>query len=133
MTEISEADLGSLAFDLREHNVIFVLPANSSIAGHIVVPGGALLQGKLVGSISCKGGSLILAPGSLFAGNAEADKIYVGGSVATPKNGESTLTAKTLIAISGDGVVHANIAARLFAVNSKNVFGVIKTLPPSRD
>jgi cytoskeletal protein CcmA (bactofilin family) len=133
MTNIAEAELGALSFDLREHNVVFVLPANSSIAGHIVVPGGALIQGKLVGSISCTGGSLIFAPNSIFAGNAEADKIYIGGSVATPKNGESTLTARTLMAISGDGVVHANIAARLFAVNSKNVFGVIKTLPPARD
>lgn len=132
MNEIAEAEVNSLKFDLKEHNVIFVLPANSSISGHIVVPGGALIQGKLVGSINCTGGSLIFAPGSVFSGNAEADKIYVGGNIATPKNGESNLISRSLIAISMDGVVHANITARMFSVNSKNVFGRMKTLPSAQ-
>lgn len=121
---------GQLSLDLKEHGVIFTLPVGSLISGNIKLPGGALILGSLSGTIVCDSGSLIFAPGSNFSGHAKSDCMYVGGNVAHPKQGNSTLTANNLMAISTDAVVHADIAARMFSLNSRHIFGSIKTLSP---
>lgn len=112
---------------------MFILPPGSVVTGNIRIPGGALIQGTISGGIICEKGSLILAPGSKFRGVGEADKVFVGGTVSKPKEGstpvKSSLMARTLMAISAEAVVHADIAARMFAINSQNVIGSIATIP----
>jgi cytoskeletal protein CcmA (bactofilin family) len=124
-----EPDIKMIQVDLREHGIMFVLPANGKITGDIELPGGALIQGVVFGKVTCARGSLILAPGSKFSGHAEADKIYVGGTVCVNDGKFSSLVARLLMAISSEAVVHADISSRTFAINSKNVYGSMKTLP----
>lgn len=126
----STFDGSQLNFDIKEHGVVFVLPAEAILDGTIKLEGGALILGKFSGNIKCNTGSLIFAPDSYFSGHAEADKIYIGGKIGQPTKGESSLMARVMMAISSDASVRANIASRLFAINSSNVFGSMRTLPP---
>ncbi len=119
-----------LTFDLREHNIVMVVPPGTVMKCDLTIPGGILIQGNVTGKIHCQKGSIIFSPESHFVGIAEADKIYIGGSIAHGTQLESSLTARAYLAISEEAVVHANLAAMAFGVKSSNVFGTMRTLAP---
>lgn len=125
----SPVESSQLVFDLRENEIVMVIPPGATGNINMTIPGGILIQGKVSGHINCRRGSFILAPGAQFAGVAEADKIYIGGTIPQVAQKESSLVARAYLAISEEAVVHADLASRAWGILSRNVFGSIKTLP----
>lgn len=119
-----------VSLDLKEKEIVFVLPLESScINGTLNLPGGAYIQGNFSGTLICARGAIIIAKGASFSGFAEADEIYIAGEVGR-KNGNkgSSLLGRHLIAVSEDAVIHADLTSRVFSMNTKNIFGSVQTL-----
>ena len=121
---------GALSLDLRQHNICFVLPEGATIANaDVTLPGGALIYGKFTGRIICHEGSLIIPKGSSFAGKAEAQQIYVEGTIRDLPSGEpTTLVGHLLIAVSEHAIGKADLASRAFAIHATNFGGRFRTL-----
>jgi len=111
-----------LVADLREHRISFVLPAGAVLSGNLDNQGGALIQGKFTGNIHCREGSLIIARGGEFSGRAEADSVYIEGTVRSIQGanaGPSILRGRLLAAISELAVGVAELHSRDFAIHSR--------------
>ena len=138
MNEKPQQSSSSLvALDIREKEIVFILPAGcSSAGGTINLTGGALIQGDFNGSIFCERGAIVIAKGASFSGFAEADEVYIAGECGNRQGRQrSSIIGRALLAISEDAVVHADITSRLFLISSNRVTGQIRTLdgePPER-
>lgn len=116
--------------DIKEKEIIFVLPQECSITGSTTnLTGGAYIQGDFSGTLICAKGALVIAKGASFSGYAEADEIYIAGEIGRTKaNKASSLVGRLMIAVSEDAVVHGDLTSRMFNINSKNIFGQMRTL-----
>lgn len=109
-----------LAINLREHGVCFVVPVGAIVSAEIDIPGGALVYGRLIGRILCRSGSLIVARGGEFSGQADADRVYVEGRVFPASDGSvSRLKGRRLVAISELAEGGADLYSQAFAVHTK--------------
>jgi hypothetical protein len=125
--QIPEA--GALVLDFEQHSICFVVPKGAIMSGDFNIPGGALIYGTLRGRIFCHEGSLVLAPGSDFAGKAEAPQIYVNGTVRAPSKGEtSELIGSILVAVSRDAIGRAKLTSRAFAIHSQTFGGQLVSI-----
>lgn len=126
---VAQASAGSLALDLRAHEVCWVLPQGATMVGSIDCPGGALILGRFEGKILCRLGSLIIGSTGEFAGRAEARQIYVEGLVRNTRAQETTvLNGTLLIAVAESARCRANLFSRAFALHTKNFSGQLTTI-----
>lgn len=141
MTEQQQKDSGSknslIALDLRQKEIVWLLPAGCSCNGATLnLTGGALIQGDFSGSIFSERGTIVIAKGATFSGYAEADEIYVAGEVGQKLGHKrSGLLGRAFLAISEDAIVNADITSRIFSIYSTRVTGAMNTLdgePPAR-
>lgn len=120
---------GELVADLREHRITFFVPAGTIVSGNVDNQGGALIYGKFTGNIHCREGSLIVARGAEFCGNAEADNIYVEGtvrSISAQPHTPSMLKGRHLVALSEHALGRAELHARGFAIHSSKFVANIR-------
>lgn len=116
-----EIATGTLTANLREHEICFVVPAGATINANLDNPGGVLILGRYSGKLRCARGSLIIGPGAEFMGTAEADSIYVQGTVRpTRSNGPSLLKGRMLVAISEIARGQADLLSRAFAIHTRD-------------
>jgi len=121
---------GTLALDLRAHEVCWVLPQGATMVGSLDCPGGALILGRFEGKILCRMGSLIIGSTGEFAGKAEARQIYVEGQVRNTRAQETTvLRGHLLIAVAESAKCRADLFSRAFAMHTKNFAGQLTTIP----
>lgn len=120
----------SLEIDLKSHGVCWILPLGGELTtGLLDLPGGALIQGKFNGRIVCKSGSLIVAESGTFAGQAEAERIYVDGLVQAGSEGQlSSLLGRQLVAISDKARGEADLMSQAFAIHTQNFSARFSTL-----
>jgi hypothetical protein len=120
---------GTLVLDMQKHGICFVVPLGALVEGDFSIPGGALIYGKMRGRIMCHEGSLILAPGSDFAGKAEASQIYINGVVRPITSDKvSEFKGNMLIAVSQEAQGRANLTSRMFAIHSRKFAGNLTTI-----
>jgi hypothetical protein len=118
-----------ISLSLREHNVSFVLPAGAKMEGNLVTPGGVMIYGELVGDVFCESGSFIVMPGAAYRGIAEADCVYVSGTVASSAGRKrSALVSRNLLAASKDAQIDADLFAQSFALHKARVWGQLHAL-----
>lgn len=121
-----------LTLDLKEKEIVFVLPLESTCSGATLeMPGGALILGHFTGSLICAKGAIIIAKGATFSGYAEADEIFIAGEIGRTKvqKGISTMVGRLCVAVSEEAVVHGDLHSRMFDIsNTKNITGNIRTL-----
>lgn len=126
----NEVQTSDLQINLVEHSICWVLPPGASMWGNIELPGGALIQGKLIGKIYCKSGSLIIESGAELIGHAKADRVYVAGKVSNSPKGEvSSLYGRNLVAISEKAEGAAKLTAQAFAIHTRTFSAQLTTLP----
>lgn len=116
-----ESDVINL--DIVNHEISFIVPVGAQIAGEVLLPGGALICGKFSGKIKSSRGSIIIANGAVFEGEAEADSVYIAGSVRNYKiDGSRSVVSKilghVLIAVSLTAEGQADLRGGSFSVNS---------------
>ena len=109
------AEQANLELQIRENNIVYLLPAGSTQkGGSLKLTGGAIIDGTFVGIIECDG-ILVIRPGATFSGRATANIIYVGGSVPQYREGStrknSLLQAEQMIALLADCEVAADLRA----------------------
>lgn len=127
--ERRSADEGVLALDLRKHEVCWVLPEGAVMSGSLDCPGGALIQGRFEGVIRCRKGSLIIAAGAYFSGKAEAQQVYIEGSVQNGAKGEtSAIKGHLLVAVSERATGRADLISRAFALHTRMFAGRLTTI-----
>lgn len=119
-----------LQVDLEEKQIVYVVPTGATIRHATThLPGGALIQGEFNGTMVCERGALIIAEGAMFSGYAEADEIYIAGSVGHEREGKkSRLIGRALIAVAEVAKVHADMSSRLFSIHTRNISGHTTTL-----
>jgi hypothetical protein len=122
-------DGGDLVLDLRDHEICWVLPPGSALTGTLDIPGGALVQGTFVGRLRCARGSLVVAADGEFTGEADADRIYVDGTIRSIRKGEpSVLRGQQLVAISEHARGQAELISRAFAIHTRSFAARITTV-----
>ena len=127
---VAPAPAGSLALDLRAHEVCWVLPQGATMVGSLDCPGGALILGRFEGRILCRLGSLIIGSTGEFAGKAEARQIYVEGQVRNTRAQEtSVLKGVLMIAVAESARCRADLFSRAFAMHTMNFAGQLTTIP----
>lgn len=127
---VSKAVASIVALDLKEKEIVFVLPQEATCTGaNLSLPGGAYIQGDFSGTLICAKGAIIIARGATFSGYAEADEIYIAGEIVRGKGPKGTsLLARLFLAASEDAVINGDLTSRMFNINSSNIHGQVRTL-----
>lgn len=131
--------LDALDISFREHQICMTIPPGSKFDGiKYDLPGGIVIFGAMRGDLRCARGSIIVAAGGYFQGNAEAENFICEGTVGSPVDSSGKLLANAVSSITARGkpaevegaanmggvaafsarsVVVARIKARAFQVN----------------
>lgn len=126
---VAEPLADHLRLNLAEHGIAFVMPRGARFAGTLDLPCGALIHGVVQGRIRCEQGSLVFAPGSEFAGEAEANMVYLCGDVKSQRTGAPTvITGKTLLSVGKTATGRAQLSARQFAICTSRFAGTMQTI-----
>lgn len=126
----NEVQASELKLNLVEHGICWVLPRGAVMGGNIELPGGALIQGRMLGKVYCRSGSLIVERGGELIGHAKADRIYIEGRVVSSPKGEvSSLYGRNLIAISEKAEGSAKLTSQAFAIHTRTFSAQFTTLP----
>jgi hypothetical protein len=85
----------AVSLDLKEHQIGFIVPANSLLRGEFLLSTGALILGSVCGRLVCSQGSIIVHRGATFEGEMEADQVFVDGEVRNISGSTAQLLAHT--------------------------------------
>lgn len=77
---------GDFKVSMQAHKICMVIPAGVLMDADFNgrdVPGGILIMGALRANVVCATGSIIVAPGGEFQGNAEANDFFIEGRITS--------------------------------------------------
>lgn len=120
-----------LMLSLVDHHIGLIIPANTTITGsEIRCDHGVAVFGTVIGSIKCLSGSIIVAERARVSGSLSAEKIYIAGTVVSPKTTSgprrlALLHALELIALSSTARVNADLCAQVYEIKSSYFNGRI--------
>lgn len=129
----AEAAVSTLRISIEEHGIGMVIPPKAVFEGTLKLDCGVVVYGIFRGTIECKKGTAIIAPGAQFSGRLTAERIAVAGKVGDPAKAakDSALLIASEDLQIGDGAdIHAVIRAPLFNIplGAKLNSSVIKSM-----
>lgn len=128
MTTPSAFDaVAEMKLTLVDHDIACVISPGDSVQGNLMLSRGALIQGEVVGDISCAKGSVIVTASGVVRGSITADRIYVEGSVGSAFEGQSPprLVAPEIILVSSTAQVQADLYSNAFSIHSTQLQGQV--------
>jgi cytoskeletal protein CcmA (bactofilin family) len=129
----AEAAVSTLRISIEEHRIGMVIPPTAVFEGTLKLDCGVVVYGTFRGTLECKKGTAIIAPGGHFSGRLTAERIAVAGKVgdASKAAKDSALLIASEDLQIGDGAdIHAVIRAPLFNIplGAKLNSSVIKSM-----
>lgn len=129
----AEAAVSTLRVSIEEHGIGMVIPPKAVFQGTLELNCGVVIYGSFRGTLECKKGTVIIAPGAEFSGRLTAERIKVAGKVGDPAKAakDSALLIASEDLQIGDGAdIHAVIRAPLFNIplGAKLNSSVIKSM-----
>jgi cytoskeletal protein CcmA (bactofilin family) len=129
----AEQAVSTLRLSIEEHGIGMVIPPKAVFEGNLKLDCGVVVYGIFRGTIECKKGTAIIAPGAHFTGRLTAERIAVAGKVGEPAKAakdSALLIASEDLQIGEGADIHAVIRAPLFNIplGAKLNSSVIKSM-----